>query len=186
MRYVLIIPVFSIITILAMALISSQQSAYAQPYGAGIYNSNVPYGSETYLSISTVSTASLSVSPSTSGTLVKVPRVVTVVSTDVVGYKLYIRAVGSAAMTGSLGSIPASSNVIAAPLAVNTWGYNTTGFTSTDFSGVTTSDVLIKSRTGPYPAGDGTTVTFGLNVDQSKAAGKYSSTIMYTAVPQTN
>ena len=180
MRYVSIIAVFSII---AIGLVVGS-TAYAQPYGAGTYGSNVPYGSETSLSISATAAVNLSLSPSTSGTLGTASGPVVVTSTDVVGYKLYIRAVGSTDMTTGVGSIPASANVSTAPLALNTWGYNTTG--TTDFLGITTSDVLIKTGNGPFSTGDTTTVTYGLNIDRSKAAGTYTSTIIYTAVPQTD
>ena len=173
----------AVFAITAIGLVVSS-TANAQPYGAGAYSSNVPYGSATSLSISATSAVNLTITPSVSGTLGTASGPVTVTSTDVVGYRLYIRAIGSTDMTTALGSIPASANGSLAPLALNTWGYNTTG--ATDFLGITASDVLIKAGTGPFSGGDTTTVTYGLNVDRSKAAGTYSSSILYTAVPQTD
>lgn len=180
MRTKLMITVFSVIAILFIV----EFTAHAQPYGAGKYNSNTGYGSETALSISATSGVNLSINPTTSGTLGTASGTVTVYSTDVTGYKLYIRAINSTAMTKGTASIPASANVTAGPLAVNTWGYNTTA--TSNFLGMTNNDALLKSATGPYSSGDTTTVTYGLNVDLAKAAGAYATDLIYTAVPQTN
>ena len=160
-----------------------QVSAYAQPYGKGVYDSNVPYGNQTSLSISATG-ATLAVSPTNSGNLGTASSPVTVTSTDVVGYKLYIRAIGSTALTAGVSSIPASANVTSATLLVNTWGYNTTA--AATFIGITSSDVLLKNALGPFSTGDITTITYGLNVDLAKSAGTYASNVIYTAVPQTN
>lgn len=81
-------------------------------------------------------------------------------------------------------SLPASANGSPATLSVNTWGYNTDA--SANYIGVTLSDTLIKSVTTPVKSGDITNVTFGINVDMMKPSGNYSSTIIYTAVPQTD
>jgi hypothetical protein len=179
MRYNLIIAFLSTI---AIGFIF-QVSAYAQPYGQGAYDSNVPYGNQTSLSISATG-AVLAVNPSTNGTLGVASGPVTVTSTDVVGYKLYIRAIGSTALTAGVSSIPASANVASAPLLVNTWGYNTTA--AATFIGITSSDVLLKNALGPFSTGDTTIVTYGLNIDLAKSAGTYASNVIYTAVPQTN
>ena len=180
MRYKLIIALFTISTIVFF----TQSTVYAQPYGKGIYNSNTPYGGETALSISATSAINLSVNPSTAGTLASASGNVTVTSTDVVGYKLYIRALGSTSMSMVGSTIPASANLSLGALVVNTWGYNTDA--STNFIGVTTSDVLLKNAVGPFSTGDSTTVTYGLNIDRAVAAGSYASNLVYTAVPQTN
>jgi hypothetical protein len=179
MRYKLIIAVFSIIAIVFIV----ENTANAQPYGAGKYDSNVPYGNQTSLSISAIG-ATMAVNPSTSGTLGTASGPVTVTSTDVVGYMLYIRAVGSSSMTTAVSTIPASANVSNAALSINTWGYNITA--GTTFTGITTSDILLKNATGPFSTGDTTTVTYGLNIDRTKSAGNYTSNVIYTAVPQTN
>lgn len=180
MRYKLIIALFTISTIVFFM----QSTVYAQPYGKGIYDSNTPYGGQTTLSISATSAINLSVNPSTTGTLASASGNVTVTSTDVVGYKLYIRALGLTSMTNVGSTIPASANLSLGTLVVNTWGYNTDA--STNFIGITTSDVLLKNAIGPFSTGDSTTVTYGLNIDRAVAAGSYSSNLVYTAVPQTN
>jgi hypothetical protein len=180
MRYKLILSVFSISTILFLANLPVS----AQPYGAGKYNSNTPYGGETSLSISAVGSVTMTINPSEAGTLGTATNNVTVFSTDVVGYKLYLRAIGSTNMTTGVSTIPASGNVTANPLALNTWGYNTTG--TANFIGVTSTDVMLKNAIGPFSLGDLTTVTYGLNIDRAKAAGSYASNLVYTAVPQTN
>jgi hypothetical protein len=174
--------VLLLIGFLTAALLPAAASN-ASPYGAGKYSAVVPYGGQTNLTISTSGNVSIPITPGSSATLATAAGTVTVVSTDTVGYKLYIRALGSANMTSGANTIPASGNGAAAALETNTWGYNLDA--STNFVGMTTSDVLIRTGTGPFESGDVTTVTYGVKIDQSKAAGSYSTTVIYTAVPQT-
>lgn len=157
----------------------------AAPYGVGLYDAVVPYGGQTSLTISAANVA-ISVQAASGGQLSTSSNTVTVTSTDVKGYKLYLNALTSASLTGTLGTIPASANVTAAALATNTWGYNTDA--STNFIGVTTTPTLITNFTGPASPSVGgsiTTVTYGVKLDFSKPAGKYTTNILYTAVPQT-
>ena len=158
-------------------------TASASPYGRGVYNANVPYGSQTALSISAGSGVNLALNPSVSGTLASATGTVTVYSTDVVGYKLYVRAMGSTNMIQGANTIPTSGNVTGAPLAVNTWGFNTDA--SSNYVGIALTDKLLKDANGPFGSGDVTQVTYGLNIDRSKPAGPYASNVMYTAVPET-
>jgi hypothetical protein len=170
------------ITIAISLLMSS--SSYAQPYGKGIYNENVPYGDQTSLSITTSGNVAIPITPTTSGALATSNSVVTVTSTDVKGYKLYIRALNDTNMN-SLGSLlPASSNNSPAALTVNTWGYNTDA--STNFVGLSLSDTLIRSITIPTSSGDITTITYGVKLDMAKPADSYVANVVYTAVPQTD
>ena len=162
----------------------AESTVFASPYGVGKYDANVPYGGQTQLSISTSGDVTVAISPSTGGTLASAAGTVTVVSSDVVGYKLYVRSLSSTSMTNGAASIPASSNGSPAALAVNTWGYNLDG--SSNYTGMTLSDVLIRSATQPYTSGDITTVTYGVKVDNAKPAGSYNDSVIYTAVPQTN
>lgn len=166
---------------LLIALACFPKLASAQPFGVGVYNANVPFGGETSLTIATDGNLSVNVTPNSTATTVSN---VTVTSSDVVGYKLYIRALTSTDLSGTGGNIPASANVSPGGLATNTWGYNTDN--SSDYIGITSSDVLLKSVTGPYVSGDLTQVYYGVKVDYTKPAGTYSSTIIYTAVPQTD
>ena len=156
----------------------------ASPYSAGRYSANVPYGGQRHLIISTSGNVTLSVAPSDAGTLASASGTVTVISTDVVGYKLYVRNLSSTNMVNGAATIPASANGSPASLAVNTWGYNLDG--SSDYTGMTLSDVLIRSATQPYTSGDVTTVTYGVRVNNAKQAGSYTNSVIYTAVPQTN
>lgn len=174
--------IISLLTVITMISFGSS-AVFASPYSAGIYNANVPYGGETQLTISTSGAITIPINPTSSGTLGSASGTVTVVSTDVVGYKLYIRALTSTNMTNGAASLPASANGSPAALATNTWGYNLDA--SINFTGISSSDVLIRSATGSYTSGDVTTVTYGVKIDQSKPAGNYSSTVIYTAVPQT-
>lgn len=155
----------------------------AQPYGVGIYDENVPYGDETSLSIGTDGDVTIQITPTAGGVLGTGVSTVTVTSTDVKGYKLYVRALTSTDMNNLGTLIPASSNVSLAPLAVNTWGYNTDN--SSNFIGISLTDALLRSVTVPVPSGDITTVMYGLKVDLAKAAGNYAASVIYTAVPQT-
>lgn len=170
-----------LITILLAAL-GSAATVSASPYGVGKYNENVPYGGQTELTIATSGNLTIDVAPD--GTLHTGTSTVTITSTDVTGYKLYLRdSDGVTNLVNGSNTIPASANVIAAALAVNTWGYNIDA--SINFVGITSSDVLLRDRTGPYTSGDVTTVTYGVKVDSSKSGGDYSDTVVYTAVPQT-
>lgn len=172
-----------------LSTVLTVQSCYAQPYGKGIYNENVPYGDATSLSISTNNNVSISITPTTSGTLSTGTSNVTVRSTDVKGYKLYIRALNNNYMDNLGAQLPASANTNPAPLAVNTWGYNTNG--SNNFVGISaaealTPDNLIRSTTTPVSSGETTNVTYGVKLDMAKPAGNYVAYVVYTAVPQTN
>jgi hypothetical protein len=171
------------LTLASAGIYFSTATSYAQPYGVGLYGANVPYGGTTSLAISTGSNVTIQITPTSSGTLGTASNTVTVTSTDVVGYKLYIRALSSTNMVNGSSTIPASANGTLNTLATNTWGYNTDA--SSNFLGMTASDTLIKSRTGPYSTGDATQVTYGVKVDNSKAAGNYVTSVVYTAVPQT-
>lgn len=158
--------------------------SYAQPYGTGIYNEDVPYGGETSLSISTDGNVNIPITPTTSGVSANGTSQITVTSTDVTGYKLYIRALNSTDMDNLGTPLPASANSTPAALAVNTWGYNTDA--SSDFVGITLTDVLIRSTTVPVSSGENTNVTYGIKLDLAKPAGNYVVSVVYTAVPQTD
>jgi len=159
----------------------SSATVFASPYGVGKYGENVPYGGETSLTIATDGNVTIPITPSDSGAQATANNAVTVTSTDVVGYKLYIRATATALDHGGGYTIPA----VGAPgaLSVNSWGYNTDAGVS--YSGITTSDVLLLNAAGPYTSGNITTVTYGVKVDNTKPAGNYTTTVIYTAVPQT-
>lgn len=157
---------------------------FASPYGMGKYGSLVPYGGQTSLTISTSGNIAIPITPGPSAVLGTATGTVTVVSTDVRGYLLYIRGLNSSSLVAGVRSIPASVNTTAGALATDTWGYNMDG--STNFFGIKTTDTLIKSLSGPAEAGDVTSVTYGVKVDNTQAAGNYTQTVMYTAVPQTN
>lgn len=175
----------AIIPLLALTLIFAfcQRISFASPYGVGKYGANVPYGGQTSLTIATNGNVTISLQPNSGGVLATGSSTVTVTSTDVVGYKLYIRALTNTNLTKGADTIPASGNGTPAALAVNTWGYNTDA--SSNYVGITLSDVLIRTGTGPFTAGDITTVQYGVKVDDVKSPGSYSTTVIYTAVPQT-
>jgi hypothetical protein len=167
---------------LLFGLFSTGQVA-GQPFGAGKFGANVPYGGQTSLSISTSGNVTIGITPTSSGTLGTGNSTVTVTSTDVVGYKLYINSLSSTNMTNGAATLAASSNGTPGALSADTWGYNTDA--SSNFLGITASQVLIKTGTGPFESGDNTTVTYGVLVDNAKPAGNYTTSVVYTAVPQT-
>lgn len=175
--------ILSILVSLWMAMFTAVP-ALASPFGAGTFGADVPYGSATSLTINTSGNVSIQITPTDGGALGTALNTVTVSSTDVVGYKLYVRTLGSTDMVNGPFSLPASANGLPAALASNSWGYNTDG--SSDFVGMTSTDVLIKTLAGPATSGDDTNVTYGVKVDNDKPAGSYSTTIVYTAVPQTD
>lgn len=158
-------------------------SLYAQPYDVGVYNADVPYGGGTGISITTSGDVSVAVSPSDGGTLASSSSNITVTSSDVVGYKLYLRALGGMALSDGGNDIPASGNITPGALTSGTWGYNIDN--STNFVGITGSDVLLKDANGPFTTGDITTVYYGVKTDYSTPAGTYNTAVIYTVVPET-
>lgn len=165
-----------------MAVIAGGYSANASPFGQGVFGADVPFGANTSMAIALDGTVSLTVTAPGDGTFVGTgSHTVTVTSTDVVGYRLYMYAPNGTDMTSGSETIAPSANSSPSTLATNTWGYNTTGSTS-NFVGVTATPTPIRDATGPFKNGDNTTVTYGLKVDQTKGAGKYAATVVYTAV----
>lgn len=156
----------------------------AQPYGTGKYGDDLPYGNQTSLSIATDGNISISITPTEEGAQSTGTSQVTVTSTDVAGYKLYIRALNDTNMDNFGSLLPASDNVAAAPLAVDTWGYNTDA--SNNFVGITMADELLRTTTNHVKNGEITTITYGLKLDMAKPAGNYSTSVIYTATPQTD
>lgn len=161
-------------------LVVLQQPVLAQPFGIGLYGADVPFGNLTSLSINLGASVSMALTPSGPNLYGSGSQVVTVTSTDVVGYGLYIHNPTTTSMSNGTDTIAASSNVTAAPLAVNSWGYNVDG--SSNYIGLTTTPTLINDRTGPYKSGDNTTVTYGTLTSTSKGDGTYTIGVTYTAV----
>lgn len=153
----------------------------ASPFGQGKFGADVPFGSATSLSIDVGSDAAISLSPSGANFSGTGSNTVTVTTTDVVGYYLYAHTTGTTNMVNGSATIAASSNSSDAPLAVGTWGYNTTGST-TNFLGMTATNSLLKDASGPFKNGDATTVTYGALVSGTQEAGNYSVAVTYTAV----
>ena len=174
----------TLITILCIMLIVPSSYCFAQPYGQGIYSENVPYGDLTSLSITTSGNVTIPITPTDDGTLATSTNDITVTSTDVMGYKLYIRALESTDMDNLGDKLPTSSNEEPGALISNTWGYNTNA--SNLFTGLSLDDTLIRSISTPVSSGHITAVTYGIKVDMAKPAGNYIATVVYTAVPQTN
>jgi hypothetical protein len=167
----------SVLALLAIA----QSSVVASPFGQGVFGANVPFGSGTSLSIALGGNVSLALLPNGNNFSGTSSHIVTVTSTDTVGYLLYAHTTGSSNLTNGSDTIPASGNVSAAALSVGTWGYNTTGST-TNFLGLKTTNSTLKDATGPYKNGDATTVTYGALTSATQAAGTYATAVTYTAV----
>lgn len=163
-----------------MFVVVYQSAAFASPFGQGVFGADVPFGSDTSLTVALGSNVSLNLTPSGGNFEGTGSHVITVTTTDVVGYRLYIYATNTD-MTNGSEVIAASANSSPGALAVNTWGYNTTGST-TNFVGATTTPVMFKDANGPYKNGDNTTVTYGAKVSSTKGAGNYASSVVYTAV----
>ena len=158
-----------------------QLPVHASPFGWGEFGADVPFGSSTSLSIDLGGDVSLALAPDGPNFSGNGSHIVTVTSTDVVGYLLYAHTTGSTDMVNGGATIPASSNTVLGALSVNTWGYNTTGSTS-QFLGMLTSNSLLKDADGPHTGGDQTTITYGALAGPTQAAGAYSVAVTYTAV----
>ena len=178
-----IVKINIVLAAIVTLIVGSGSISYASTYGSGKYGNATPYGGQTNLTISSSGNIVIPVTPDSTAVSASATGTVTVVSTDPVGYKLYVRSLASANLTSGGNTIPASGNGAPAALATNTWGYNLNA--GVNFVGMTTGDVLIRTGTGPFAAGDTTSVTYGVKIDQAKAAGQYSTTVIYTAVPQT-
>jgi|SRR5665647_297266 len=161
---------------------SLQQTVSASPFGQGVFGADVPFGSATSLSIALGGNVSLNLTPSGPNFVGSGSHVLTVTSTDVVGYKLYAYNPGSSTMTNGSETIPASGNTTPGSLALNTWGYNTDA--STNYLGMLTTPSVIKDTTGPSKSGDNTTVTYGVLASNIKGAGSYTVAVVYTAVAE--
>jgi hypothetical protein len=169
------------VSLLLLGCLFVSQHAAASPFGQGEFGADVPFGSATSLTISLGGNVGLSLLPDGATFRGTGSHTVTVTSTDVVGYLLYVHGTGTTTMVNGAATIPASSNTSAGPLAVNSWGYNTTGST-TQFLGMTLTSALTKDAEGPYKSGDDTTVTYGALAGASKEAGSYAASVTYTAV----
>ena len=162
------------------------QMALANPYGFDNYGGNVPYGSETMLTIATNGNVSIPVQSGVLSTTQLNPTTITVTTTDQHGYKLYIRSLSSTSMTNAGNNITASANASPGSLADNTWGYTTNAGDLNNFIGITAADVEVKTASsGPYyPTGNTTDVYFGIKVANDRPAGSYTSNVVFTAVAQ--
>lgn len=165
---------------LVMVLLPSSVSA--SPFGQGVFGADVPFGSMTSLGINLGGNVSMTLAPSGPNLSGTGSHVITITSTDVVGYQLFARSSSSTNMVNGSATIPASGNSSPAPLSVNTWGYNTDG--SSNFIGMTPTPFLIKDTSGPAKTGDNTTITYGALTDTTQAAGQYTTSVTYTVVAE--
>jgi hypothetical protein len=166
------------------ALLSFAPSVSASPFGQGVFGAQVPFGSITSLAIALGGDVSLALTPSGPNLEGSGSHTITITSTDVVGYGLYVYAASGTDMVSGSSTIPASANGSAAPLSTNTWGYNTNA--SSNYLGITTVPKLIKTGTGPFETGDNTTVTYGVLADNTVSSGSYSVSVTYTVVALTD
>ncbi len=156
-------------------------SVRASPFGQGVFGADVPFGSATSISIDLGGDVALALTPDGGNFKGTQSHIVTVTSTDVVGYYLYAHTTGSTDMVNGSATIPASSNPSASPLSVGTWGYNIAGST-TNFLGMKSTSSLLVDANGPYKNGNPTTITYGALVGPIQEAGNYSVAVTYTAV----
>jgi len=162
------------------AVLSFVPTASASPFGQGVFGADVPFGSATSLTIALGGSVALDLLPNGSNFSGSDSHTVTVTSTDVVGYNLYIYSPGGTTMTAGSDTIAASGNSTPGALTTDTWGYNIDA--SSNFLGMTTTPALLKQALGPYKLGDITTVTYGVLAGGSKSAGSYTVSVTYTAV----
>ncbi len=171
-----------IVTVACLMFVLIPTTVAASPFGQGVFGADVPFGSVTSLAINLGGNVSLSLSPSGPNLSGTGSHVITVTSTDVVGYQLFVRSNGNSNMVNGSATIPASGNSTGAALSLNTWGFNTDG--TSNFIGMTTTPRLIKDTTGPAKTGDTTTVTYGALTDAVQSAGQYTTTVIYTAIAE--
>lgn len=172
------------VVVLATVLLacSFAPTVYASPFGQGLFGEDVPFGSITSLSISLGGDVSLSLVPDSGNLRGTGSHMVTVTSTDVVGYQLFVRSTSSTDLTSGSSTISASANTTPGALAIGSWGFNTDA--SANFVGMTTTPYLIKDTTGPSKNGDSTTVTYSAYTSNTQPAGTYTTSVTYTAVAE--
>lgn len=171
-------------------------------YGSGGYG-NCDYGQCT-LTLSSGSTTSVNIIPSSSGKCTVASNTVSVLTDNTTGYNLTMTtSTTNNAMVGASGSLTASSGTAAAPttLANNTWGWridSLSGFgagptspvssgstPSVAFAGVPASNgtpAQLASTSSPANPAIDTTVWYGACANGSLPSGAYSTTVTYTAV----
>lgn len=160
--------------------VAVQSTAFASPFGQGVFGADVPFGSATSISVALGGNVGLTLTPSGQNFVGSGSHVLTVTSTDVVGYRAYVYSPTNANMYNGSEVINASGNSTLAALSLDTWGYNTDG--STNYKGMTTTPALLKDASGPYKNGDNTTVKYGVYVGPTKGAGNYAVNVVYTVV----
>jgi len=164
--------------VLLIGCLLLQHSASASPFGQGEFGADVPFGSHTSLSLSFDGDIAFTLTPVGNEFSGQGSHTVTVTSTDVVGYRLYLLAPSGTEMSNGTETIPASNNSTPASLSVNTWGYNTDG--SSNYVGIKTTPTLLKDANGPHTNGDNTDVYYGVYVDGTKPASDYNAEVVYT------
>jgi len=194
-----------ILCILVLILGVTTLTASAIPYGSGTYGS-CQYGSCS-ISVTSNSSVSLNVTPTTSGKCTIQNDVVQVLTDDSSGYTLSLvnSSSTSTALSNGSNTIPATSGTFSSPsaLTANTWGYrvdgwgNFTGGTTTAqnnisppatvFAGTPANtgspgpDTIASTATAADPAVS-TKVWYGVCASTSTTKGLYTAQITYSAV----
>lgn len=161
-------------------LLLSQQQVYASAFGQGAFGEDVPFGSGTSIGMTFSGDVAFTLTPAGATFSGQGSNTVTVTSTNVVGYYLFLYANGSTSMSNGSATIAASGNGSPASLAINTWGYNVDG--STNYLGILDHPVQILSADGPYKNGNDTDVYYGAYVDITKPASDYTVEVTHTLV----
>ncbi|MEO8784839.1 MAG: hypothetical protein ABI221_00695 [Candidatus Saccharimonadales bacterium] len=157
-----------------------QQTVAASPFGQGLFGADVPFGANTSLSINLSGNVDLTLASSGPNFAATSSNSVTVTSTDVEGYDLYIYSAANSDLSNGSDTLAASGNSVASSLATNTWGYNLDG--SANYVGTLTTPKLLLSATGPYKTGNTTNIHYGVLADATKPAGVYTGNVTYTVV----
>lgn len=188
-----------LVAFLAVSVISSAVSAVVASDSTDI-NTVV----STTISVSSLGTVSLTVTPAAGGAQTSASDTVTVSTNNANGYKLTLKdADATLTLTNGGNTIAASSNTMAAAaaLANNTWGFavasTTPGVAANAFdssyatfsnqtshaskwAGITAADQQIKS-TNAVASGDTTSIWYSIKADTTKTSGTYSDIVTYTA-----
>lgn len=171
-------------------------------YGSGSYG-GCEYGSCT-LTLASGGATGVNVLPTPTGRCTVQSDTVSVLTNSSSGYSMTMTtATADNAMTGSAGSIDASSGTAVSPvtLAMNTWGYRIDGLSgfgagptnsqtngsipSVAFAGVPASGqtpTAVASTIAAASPAQETTVWYGICADDSVPSDTYSVSVMYTAV----
>lgn len=140
--------------------------------------------------------------PSPTGTFATGTGTVTVKTNDISGYSVYLTSNSETSTSldhesvssAKINSISATETISGSTTKFatnNTWAWSNDGTTFNPVvvkgtKNTASIPTLYRKTTAPTPAGDTSTLTVGATIDSSLTSGKYTGTLLLTAIPNGN